>query len=789
MRYLLPCLFLFLIAQPLLAQPRKEPLVDRVKSGITRGVEYLRTQQRNNGSWEVTDAPLNYEGGTTSLVILSLLNAGVPKNDPAITNALNFLRKLESTKTYVRALQTLALAEAAFPQDRELLQKNVQWLIDAQVLRGGRVVGWTYEQRPKTGFTDASNSQYALLGLWAGKQAGIDIKREVWEGIRDYYLRTQGDDGSFIYSKEDGFTGHDRPSMTMTTAGLCGLLIAGMELNDRRETLQADGTATNCGVYAENLPTANALRWIGKHFAPSLDQRTFYHLYGIERAGRLSGLRFFGEHDWYREGCDFLVGAQNKGDGSWRIEGVWDRWPVVSTSFALLFLSKGRTPVLVSKLVHGAWPRRPDDLDWNNDRHDLRNLVNFINQGDLFKKTPMAWQTFDLRWAVNAHSKEGAALSDEQQATITSELLQSPIAYISGHQSPQFRFQEVEKGLLKRFIENGGLIMAEACCGNPAFDKGFKLLIEDLWPGYELKYLESTHPVWTSHYQLKPGDPYKLMGLSLSCGKTAVIYSPQDLSCAWESNQANEGRTQAAFRLGANIVAYATGLEPPRPRLTPVEVTSSTVQTSTRKRGFFQVGQIHHGSEWQPAPRAMTNLMEHVNKQFGLDVQFRTEKINLGDPDAVHSKFLYMHGRTEFRIGAEQAEKLRFNLENGGLLLADACCGKEPFDQSFRRFATELFPKEKLQQVPVNDVLFSAELNREALTLSNIKARRAVNGPMQSLDPWLEGIKINNRWVLLYSKYDLGCALERHQASDCIGYSTESAQRLAAAAVLYQLRP
>ena len=43
---------------------------------------------------------------------------------------------------------------------------------------------------------------------------------------------------------------------------------------------------------------------------------------------------------------------------------------------------------------------------------------------------------------------------------------------------------------------------------------------------------------------------------------------------------------------------------------------------------------------------------------------------------------------------------------------------------------------------------------------------------MQSVPPMLEGIKIDNRWVVLYSKYDIGCALERHRSSDCLGYDT-----------------
>jgi hypothetical protein len=60
---------------------------------------------------------------------------------------------------------------------------------------------------------------------------------------------------------------------------------------------------------------------------------------------------------------------------------------------------------------------------------------------------------------------------------------------------------------------------------------------------------------------------------------------------------------------------------------------------------------------------------------------------------------------------------------------------------------------------------------------------------MSNKAPFLEGIKINDRWVVLYSKYDIGCALERHQSVDCLGYNPDSAFKIAGAAFLYSLRP
>jgi hypothetical protein len=794
------------IAAPAYAQD-KPPLAERVRVSINKGVRYLLNHPAFDGNWEV-ERNTRDTGGVTALATLAILNAGVPDADrPKIEKALAYLRDLEVDSVYARALQTMALVEAgldpkrpesARTKDLQVVARNVQWLISVRAIdANGKLAGWGYTSKFPLGTKNASTSQYAMLGLWAGKQAGIAIKRELWESIRDYYIRTQDKDAGFwIYDPNFGPPGRDRPSITMTTAGLAGLFIAGMELNAGREQLQ-DGGARNCGVYEENRPAALGLDWLGKNFVVSPGKNIFYHLYGVERAGRLSGLRFFGEHDWYREGSEYLVEKQNPVTGSWSEAGEFGSVTISATSFALLFLSKGRTPVLISKAVHGPWPRKAVgqpgfDMDWNNDRNDLRNLVQWTSK-ELFKGLPLAWQTYDMMWAAQGR----AELNEEQQAEVVAEMLQSPILYITGHQSPLQRFTGAERKLLKRYIESGGFIFAEACCSSPAFTQGFKTIVEQIWqPDAELTELESTHPVWTSQFVVPPGEPYKLMGLNLGC-KTVLIFSPQDLSCYWESgdpNKAGRGGGQLAFRLGANVIAYATGMQPPRPRLTHIPVARASTDEKHRPRGFFEVGQVKFKGEWKPAPKAMTKVMESVRGHANVDVLLKPQPVEIDDEDIVDHKFLYLHGRLkpgqELFPGVEELKRLRFNLENGGLLLADACCGNKEFDQAFRAFVMKLFPKHKLDQVPLNDVLFTNELNGEALTEANIKCRQDAKSPPASMPPWLEGIRgEDGRWMVLYSKYDIGCALEGHQSLGCLGYDPASALKLARAAVLYNLKP
>src|SRR5262249_34190947 len=251
---------------------------------------------------------------------------------------------------------------------------------------------------------------------------------------------------------------------------------------------------------------------------------------------------------------------------------------------------------------HGPVPEAGND--WNLHRSDARNLVAFAS-AELFKKQPLAWQVFDTRRA-------GGDLTRQRVEEVTAGLLQSPVAYFSGTKAP--RFPDGEEAVLREYVEQGGFLYAEAACGSQAFDQGFRGLVKRLFPdpGTPLKLLPPDHPVYTASgkFAVSPKD-YPLWGIEMGC-KTVVIYSPQGLSCYWEHNHSDKGKGREAFRLGANIIAYATGLEPPRPRLTKMEV----VKTDDEKkvpRGFLKVAQVRHEGKRQAA-QAVANLMTEMRK-------------------------------------------------------------------------------------------------------------------------------------------------------------------------------
>ncbi|MCY2970142.1 MAG: hypothetical protein NTZ30_05675, partial [Planctomycetota bacterium] len=414
-----------------------EKLVDKVRVSIDKGIQYLRDMEKGKGNWEL-DAESNIrKGGWTSLAMLSLLNCGVPPEDEMMKRGLEYLRGIPPAQTYTVGLQTMVYCLAKQPQDRDRIQRNVDWLKAAKLKDG-----WSYGERA-FGSADNSNTQYALLGLHEAFVAGANVDRKILEEVRSYFIKTQvPKDGGWTY-RGGGLT-----TMTMTTAGLSNLLITGADLEVGRQKLRDDGVAELCGIYEENKAVADALRWVGNNFPAKLTvertraafQHPYYGLYGIERVGRLTGNRFIGGHDWYRLGCEFFIETQ-KADGRWDGEGRgFDHWPVVATSFSLLFLSKGRTPVLMTKLAYN----RGDD--WNNKRSDCKNLVAFVSK-ELFKGQPMAWQIFD--------SRTKPAEQEDQVKELAAELLQSPVTYFNGHnRAPTGK----ERDILKEYLNNGGFV-------------------------------------------------------------------------------------------------------------------------------------------------------------------------------------------------------------------------------------------------------------------------------------------------------------------------------------------
>ena len=67
---------------------------------------------------------------------------------------------------------------------------------------------------------------------------------------------------------------------------------------------------------------------------------------------------------------------------------------------------------------------------------------------------------------------------------------------------------------------------------------------------------------------------------------------------------------------------------------------------------------------------------------------------------------LYMTGHRDFLWTAEEAAALGRDPKAGGLLLADACCGRLAFDASFRREIAKALPGAKVERLAADHPLY-----------------------------------------------------------------------------------
>jgi hypothetical protein len=763
---------------------------------VTRAIDKARTfllgAQQADGSW--SGAAPQHNVGASSLALLALLNTGMTVADPPVQRGFDWLRRQKPGMTYDISLMIQALAAARDGDaDRPRVTDLVERLEESQIGGGPNAGSWTYNKAGRRGDkADRSNCQFAVLALRDAREMGVPVRPSTWRAARNHWLGSQNGDGSWGYTGGRESRGG---SGSMTVAGIAALIITEAMLKAESSRLNPDGTPDCCADPENDMPLDDACRWLGSNFSvaqnPGGHSWLTYYLYGLERAGRVSGRRFFvggrgQKHDWYRRGAEFLVHRQSRLDGSWRGDATGESHPVIATSFALMFLSKGLAPVLINKLEYGsrAASGQVAGRDWNLHKDDVRNLTQMVGSLPKYPRL-VTWQTVDASQADLA------------------DLLQAPILFIGGSEAPQLAVQEV--ALLKEYILHGGLIFVCNNCHSAAFDEGFRDLVGRLGPAPEarLTKLPGEHPVYRSEFNLldeATGTPtVEYWGVDVGC-RTSIIYSPEDLSCLWDKwtgfevfarPPALSAMIARATRAGANVVSYATG----RRILNKMERQDSVPGSAAPdriERDLLQISKIRYAGDWDAAPQALKNLLVALGTTSGAAVSPRQRDLTLADQNLFRYPIAYMHGRYEFALGKNEQEKLREYINQGGVLFSDACCGFPDYDRSFRRLMEQLFPENPLKRIPADHQMFSARIGHDLKTV-RLRAPEPDNagapGPatVRDSEPFLEGIEINGRFVVIYSKHDISCALEGGASAACTGYVPEDAVKIGVNVLLYAL--
>lgn len=357
--------------------PEEQARVDRA---IACGIAWLRQMQKDDGSWEAGRG-FN-QGGITALSGLALLHSGVSPRDPAVRKAAEYLRRQVADPrdetgaattyrcVYVSALMILFLDHLGDRRDENIIRTLSVALIKGQMPSGK----WTYScpnlsadteqsvldrlrkslpvppwelfnanggmsgsgssgvERGSVvlGEGDYSNTQFAVMGLWAAARHQVPPQQALARAVRRF-RQTQAVNGGWGY--EDG----KAPYLSMTAAALYALAVGhGLTLADSNESVR-DPALDNGMKFLGNaiVNGSNPLRQAPQALSFG-GQFPFYSLWSLERTAVIYNARTIDGQDWYAWGVGRLLAAQHA-NGCWQSKGESS---LIATPFALLFLSR-----------------------------------------------------------------------------------------------------------------------------------------------------------------------------------------------------------------------------------------------------------------------------------------------------------------------------------------------------------------------------------------------------------------------------------------------------------------
>ncbi len=627
--------------------------------------------------------------------------------------------------TYTTALQVLALAE--LPQSPEV--KKAISAAAARLVGGtGGAGGYTYQlNSPGGDVHDQSNSQYGVLGVWAAADWGVGIPSRYWKQTDDFWRTMQTKSGGWGYGTA-GLT--DTPTNTMTAAGVASLFVCSEFLDRVPSLTPVDDKVLDAGMAA-----------FVQNFDPT--SSNFYYLYGVERVGLASGLKYIGQANWYRAAAANILKTQQP-DGSFNGSFPGAN-PVRSTCYALLFLIRGRAPVVMNKLSYdGPWNARP------------RNSANLHARLGHMLERHLNWQSVPLDAPFE-------------------EWLDAPILLITGSKDPHFTSEDVDK--FRKFVDAGGIVFSTADGNSREFSDAMQHYATQLaGPDYPWRQLPPDHPLFSVYG--KPKTMPTLFGVSNGV-REMWIHSPLDYGAIWQS------RTQTypdAWELPARLFFYAVGKAGLRSKLQSLTVPDPP----TAPGNSVTVAQLQYSGNWNAEPGAWPRLGKLL--ALGADTAIDLQTIKIADLGTLSTRPALAHlaGTGKLVLSDSEQEALSVYVQTGGTLLVEAMGGDEAFASSARQLLLTMFPEGKLKTVPPDYVLYNGRVSPHALKIDSVEYRKfwvLAHSPLTT--PRLQFITVEGRVGVLFSEEDITSGLLGTNTWGISGYMPPSAISLARNIVLF----
>jgi hypothetical protein len=257
-----------------------------------------------------------------------------PRNPIRTGDEPNFFNAFAQDSNAKKTTETKKNGKGRGPLRREMLYPGLQNLpvVKNQGAEKGQVT-----IRNQGG--DNSNTQFALIGLWAARRHNVNTDPAHLASFQRYVV-TQNKDGGWGYHPYNGSTN------TMTSVGLIGLAMGHgaspevVRFNPKdpkdivvKPALDDPRIQSGLQALARNIGEPSTAKIFNS------PMQNLYFLWSVERVAMLYDLRTIGGKDWYGWGAQTLVHYQQP-NGSWPNSTYPGANVPVNTCFALLFLKR-----------------------------------------------------------------------------------------------------------------------------------------------------------------------------------------------------------------------------------------------------------------------------------------------------------------------------------------------------------------------------------------------------------------------------------------------------------------
>jgi hypothetical protein len=202
---------------------------------------------------------------------------------------------------------------------------------------------------------------------------------------------------------------------------------------------------------------------------------------------------------------------------------------------------------------------------------------------------------------------------------------------------------------------------------------------------------------------------------------------------------------------------------------------------ATRDEMIF--GQVVHEGDWDPCPSAVANLLKFAAHNSTVSVQFKKEAVDLRKADALTHPLLYMTGHDDFKLSDAEVAGLRNYLKAGGLLFADACCGRTAFAAAFKREMQKVLPDKPFEALDPEHPVFRSRAMITQVSYTPMMKQQMPNFQQ----PYLEAITLNGATAVIFSPYGIGTSWDGEVRPYSLAYSPEDAIRLGTNVLVYSM--